>query len=191
MIGEKLGHVFDKPLRNIAAGISLSPNFLTVFGFVVMVTASIVLVFDMRTGGVLVLMGAFFDLLDGVVARINHKTTVFGAFLDSVLDRYADACIFLSVSLNLFLHDNITGMVLSLLVLVGALLVSYVRARAEGLTLDCKIGLMERPERIILIVFGAISGLMLPVLWVLVVLTHVTVLQRILHVRRILSGNQV
>ncbi|MBA4372092.1 MAG: CDP-alcohol phosphatidyltransferase family protein [Thermodesulfovibrio sp.] len=184
MIGEKLGHVFDKPLGGVAAGITLNPNVLTIAGFFVTFAASVVLVFDMRWGGMLVLLGAFFDILDGVVARVNNKATLYGAFLDSVLDRYSDAFIFLSVSLNLYLDNNLPGAALALSILVGALLVSYVRARAEGLGVDCKVGLMERPERILLIVFGALSGLVMPVLWILAVLTHVTVMQRILHVRK-------
>jgi phosphatidylglycerophosphate synthase len=184
MIGEKLGHFFDKPLWGVAARIPLSPNVLTIAGFAVTLGASAVLVFHMRWGGALVLLGAFFDILDGVVARANGKVTPFGAFLDSVLDRYSDAFIFLSVSLNLYRSYNPVGAVLSIGVFVGAVLVSYVRARAEGLGIDCKVGLMERPERIVLIVFGAVSGLIMPVLWVLVVLTHLTVAQRILHVRK-------
>lgn len=185
MIGEKLGHFFDKPLGGVARRIPLNPNVLTIAGFIVTLGASAVLVFHMRWGGTLVLLGAFFDVLDGVVARANDKVTPFGAFLDSVLDRYSDACIFLSVSLNLYRNNNLIGAVLALGVLVGAVLVSYVRARAEGLGIDCKVGLMERPERILLAVFGTVSGLIMPVLWILAVLTHVTVAQRIFHVRKI------
>ncbi len=184
MIGERFGHVFDKPLGGVASRVPVSPNVLTLFGFFVTACGSAILVFHMRWGGMLVLLGAFFDVLDGVVARANGKTTPFGAFLDSVLDRYSDAFIFLSVSLNLVRGDDPVGAVLALGVLVGAVLVSYVRARAEGLGIDCKVGLMERPERILLVVFGTVSGLMTPVLWVLAILTHITVAQRILHVRK-------
>jgi len=187
MIGEKFGHVFDRPLSGVAGKFPLSPNILTIAGFVITLGASAVLVYHMRWGGLLILLGAFFDVLDGVVARTNGKVTAFGAFLDSVLDRYSDAFIFLSVSLNLYMNNNPAGAVLSLGVLVGAVLVSYVRARAEGLGIDCKVGLMERPERILLAVFGTVSGLIMPVLWVLVVLTHLTVVQRVLHVRKALA----
>jgi CDP-diacylglycerol--glycerol-3-phosphate 3-phosphatidyltransferase len=188
MIGEKLGHVFDKPLGGVAARIPVSPNVLTIAGFVITIGASATLVFHMRLGGALVLLGAFFDVLDGVVARAHGKESLFGAFLDSVLDRYSDAVIFLSVAVNLSIHNNPVGAMLSLGVLVGAVLVSYVRARAEGLGIDCKVGIMERPERIILTVFGAVSGLIIPALWVLFILTHITVGQRILHVRKAYTG---
>lgn len=184
MIGEKFGHLFDKPLGGLAGRIPLSPNLLSIAGLFITFGASAVLVFDMQWGGALVLLGAFFDVLDGVVARTNRKSTPFGAFLDSVLDRYSDAFIFLAVSLNLYRNNNLTGTVLAIGALVGAVLVSYVRARAEGLGIDCKVGIMERPERVLLAVFGTISGMIMPALWVLAILTHVTVMQRIFHVRK-------
>ncbi len=188
MLGEKLGHVFDRPFAAFAKKISLSPNVLSLTGFVVTLFASCVLLFDLRIGGILVLAGGAFDILDGVVARTNGKSSRFGAFLDSVLDRYSDAAILLAIAWNLADHNNYRGVMLCLGTLVGAFLISYTRARAEGLGENCKHGLMERPERVLLISFGAISGLMMPVLWVLFLLTHFTVLQRIHHVWR-LTGN--
>ncbi|MEJ2682770.1 MAG: CDP-alcohol phosphatidyltransferase family protein [Candidatus Sulfobium sp.] len=185
MLGEKLGHVFDKPLAGVARKIPFSPNVLTVAGFVVTVIASGVLLADLRTGGVVVLVGGAFDVLDGVVARINGRSSRFGAFLDSVLDRYSDAAILLAIAWNLADRNNYRGAMLCLGTLVGAFLISYTRARAEGLGENCNHGLMERPERVILISFGAIAGLMVPVLWALFVLTHFTVLQRIYHVWRL------
>lgn len=182
MLGEKLGHVFDKPLAGVARKIPFSPNVLTVAGFLVTLLASYVLLSDLRAGGVLVLAGGAFDVIDGVVARISGRTSRFGAFLDSVLDRYSDAAILLAVAWNLADSNNYTGTVLCLGTLVGAFLISYTRARAEGLGENCNYGLMERPERVILISFGAIAGLMIPVLWVLLVLTHFTVVQRIYRV---------
>ncbi len=185
MLGEKLGHVFDKPFAAFARKISFSPNVLSLTGFVVTLFASCVLMFDLRRGGLLVLAGGAFDSLDGVVARTNGKTSRFGAFLDSVLDRYSDAAILLAIAWNLADHNNYQGIMLCLGTLVGAFLISYTRARAEGLGENCKYGLMERPERVLLLSFGAISGLMMPVLWVLFVLTHFTVFQRIHHVWRL------
>lgn len=185
MIGDKFGHAFDGPLEHIAKNISVTPNSLTVIGFLVTVLASAVLTKNLFLGGILILAGGLFDVLDGVVARVNSKKSRFGAFLDSVLDRYSDALILLSISWNLMKNDNTIGMVLCLGTLVGSFLISYARARAEGLGENCSYGLLERPERLILISFGAITGLMMPVLWVLAVLTHVTVLQRIYHVWRV------
>ena len=183
MFGEKLGHVFDKPLEGFARHIPLSPNTLSLIGFLLTVLASSFLVSDLRLGGA-VLLGGMFDVLDGVVARVNNKTSRFGAFLDSVLDRYSDALILLAIAWNMFNRNDHTAMVLCFGTLIGALLISYTRARAEGIGESCSHGLMERPERIVLISFGAITGLIVPVLWIMVVLTHFTVLQRILHVRK-------
>ncbi len=184
MIGEKLGHFLDGPLSRIARKIPFSPNTVTIAGFLVTVAASYVLLSDLVLGGILVLAGGFFDMLDGVIARINNKNTRFGAFLDSVLDRYSDAFVLLAIAWNLGTRNEHAGAILCIASLVGALLISYVRARAEGLGAQCSHGLMERPERLILVSFGTISGLILPVLWVLAVLTHFTVFQRIYYVRR-------
>ncbi len=179
MIGGKFGHVFDKPLERIARGIPLDPNTLTVTGFIVTMVACYILVSNLYIGGILVLVGGAFDILDGVVARVNGKSSKFGAFLDSVLDRYSDALVLLAVAWNLGNRGNYHGVALCLLTMVGAFLISYARARAEGLGENCNNGLMERPERVILISLGAMTGYIIPVLWVLVVLTHLTVIQRV------------
>jgi len=185
MLSERLGHAFDKPLANFAKNIPLTPNTLTLTGFLVTAYASYVLTYNLRLGGVLVLAGGVFDVLDGVVARVNRKSSKFGAFLDSVLDRYSDALILLALAWNMIANNDFPGMMLCLVTLVGSFLISYARARAEGLGENCRHGLMERPERIILLAFGAITGLITPVLWILVVFTHFTALQRIYYVWKI------
>lgn len=149
--------------------------------------ASVVLVSNLVLGGALVITGGLFDIFDGVVARVNGKQTNFGAFLDSVLDRFSDALILLAVGINLFRHGNIPGVVLCVMTLVSSFLVSYVRARAEGLGKSCREGLMERPERILLFSIGAISGYMVPILWILFILTQFTVFQRMYHVWKLMG----
>ena len=183
MLGSSFGNFLDKPLSSVAKRIDLNPNTITVAGFITTTLAAAFFAFDLRVGGYLLLLGGAMDLFDGVVARANEKVTDFGAFLDSVLDRYSDAFIFLGLSVYYYRDGNIIGVVLSLGTLIGALLISYTRARAEGLGKECKVGLMERPERIILLVFGALTGWMVKVLWVMIILTHLTVIQRIYHVR--------
>lgn len=184
MIGDKFGHVFDKPLEKIAGSIPLEPNTLTIAGFIVTIVASYFLTYNLLVGGLLVIAGGMFDVLDGVVARVNRKSSRFGAFLDSVLDRYSDAFILLALAWNFLNDHNYPAVALCLLSLVGSFLISYSRARAEGLGENCTHGLMERPERLILISLGAVTGYILPILWILVVLTHFTVVQRIYHVWR-------
>ncbi len=190
MIGEKLGHVFDRPLRGLAGLITLSPNSLTVTGFLLSLAASIILARDIFFGAVLILVSGAFDILDGVVARRNNKVTPFGAFLDSVLDRYSDAAMYLGLSVNLLNQQNTTGAFLSVIALIGSLLISYTRARAEGLGWSCSIGLMERPERIIVLSLGALGGFIMPALWLLATLTHLTAAQRVHHIWRLASNER-
>lgn len=186
MLSAKLGHFLDTPLGPIAKRIPLSPTTLTVIGFLITVMAASMMTQDIRLGGILVLIGGIFDIIDGVVARTKGQDTKFGAFLDSVFDRYSDAFLFLALSWYFIMKSSLIGFYLSLGTLVGAFLISYVRARAEGIGESCHTGIMERPERIILLAFAAITGWLLPVLWIMFILTHITVFQRIYHVWRIL-----
>jgi phosphatidylglycerophosphate synthase len=183
MLSSNLSNFLDKPLSSIIKRIEWSPNAITVAGFITTVLSAAFFAFELKAGGLLLILGGLMDMLDGVVARVNDKVTDFGAFLDSVLDRYSDAFVFLGISVYFYRDGNIIGVVLSMGTMVGAFLISYARARAEGLGKECKIGIMERPERIILLVFGALTGWMIEVLWVMILLTHLTVLQRIYHVR--------
>lgn len=184
MLSKKLGRSLDRPLARLALHVPFTPNAITITGFIFMIFACAVLVSDLMTGGILVLTAGFFDMLDGAIARAKNMVSPYGAFLDSVLDRYADAGIMLAISWNMFSLGNTVGMLLALASLVGSFLVSYARARAEGLGVSCSHGLMERPERIILIAAGAITGHIIPVLWVMTILTHYTVVQRIMHTQK-------
>lgn len=182
MLSAKLGHFLDTPLRPVVKRIPLSPNSLTIIGFLITIIAALVIPRNIRLGGLLILCGGIFDILDGIAARIGDKTTRFGAFIDSVLDRYSDAFLFLSIAWYLADKGNHTGAFLSLGTLIGAFLISYARARAEGLDESCHTGIMERPERIILLIFATLTGWIVPVLWIMFILTHITVIQRIYHV---------
>jgi phosphatidylglycerophosphate synthase len=182
MLGDKFGHFLDQPLSSITKRIPISPNTLTVTGFIITVIAAMIFPYHLRLGGLLILFGGVFDMLDGIVARTAGKTTKFGAFLDSVLDRFSDALLFLAVTWYFAKGGNYTGALVCLATLVGAFLISYTRARAEGLGESCHTGIMERPERVVLLAFGAITGWLLPVMWIMLVLTYMTVIQRIYHV---------
>jgi archaetidylinositol phosphate synthase len=182
MLSARLGQFLDAPLGSIAKRIPFSPNALTIAGFLMTVLAAFVIPQNIKLGGILILISGIFDILDGMVARTKGKTSKFGAFLDSVLDRYSDAFIFLSLSYYLAANGIHTGSFLSLGTLVGAFLISYVRARAEGLGESCHTGIMERPERIILLIFATLTGWIIPVLWLMLILTHITVAQRVYYV---------
>jgi phosphatidylglycerophosphate synthase len=190
MLSARLGHFLDAPLNIIAKRIPFSPNTLSIAGFLITVLAVFVIPQNIKLGGGLILIGGIFDMLDGTVARTKGKTSKFGAFLDSVLDRYSDAFLFLSISYYLAANGNHTGSFLSLGTLVGAFLISYARARAEGLGESCHTGIMERPERIILLIFATMTGWLVPVLWVMLVLTHITVIQRVYHVWKTTQNGQ-
>ena len=184
MLGARLGHFLDNPLSSIAKRIPVSPNFLTVAGFLITLTAALTIPHSIRIGGILILLGGLCDMLDGIVARTTGRATKFGAVLDSLLDRYSDAFLFLSIAWYLAAEGDHSGAFLSIGTLVGAFLISYARARAEGLGISCQSGLLERPERIILLIFATITGWVVPVLWIMLVLTHVTVFQRFCFVRK-------
>lgn len=187
MLSSQLGHFLDRPLSSFAKRININPNILTITGFLITTIAAITLPKSLIVGGILILCGGFFDMVDGVIARVNNRSTSFGAFLDSVLDRYSDSFLLLGFSWYFFKNDLIVGVFLSLGTLIGALIISYARARAEGLGKDCHTGLMERPERVILMAFGALTGWVLPIMWIMLILTHVTVIQRIYHVWKIMK----
>lgn len=184
MLSDKLGHALDRPLEAIARKIPLSPNTITITGFTLTVASSLLLAHNLTLGAFCLLPAGLFDMLDGIVARTSGKSSLFGAFLDSVLDRYSDAVILLAIAWNLGNAEQTTGVYLALATLVGSFAISYARARAEALGVSCTHGLMERTERLLFLFFGAVSGYMVPVLWLLSVLTHFTVLQRILYTRK-------
>lgn len=178
MISSRLGHFLDKPLSPLVKAIRVNPNSLTIAGFIITVFAALFIPSNLLIGGILILFGGLFDVLDGIIARVNSRTTRFGAFLDSLLDRYSDAFLFLSLAWYLASKGDHSGGFLSIGSMLGALFVSYARARAEGLGIDGKIGIMERPERIILLIIGTLTGWLKPVLWIIFVFTQITVIQR-------------
>ncbi len=183
--------VAERLMRPIARS-GLTPNTVSLLGLVFNgVAALLVALGPLRLGGLMVLVAGLFDMADGAVARVQHKTSVFGAFLDSVLDRYAEGFIFLGViyAVNRQVPSTLHSWEIALAYLTAlfSLLVSYTRARAEGLGLECKVGLMERPERVIVLGGGLLLGgqSWLPwVLGVMVVTTGFTGIQRIVYVWR-------
>lgn len=178
MLSSRLGHFLDRPLAPLVRSISVNPNLLTITGFIITVVAAFIIPSNLTLGGLFIMLGGLFDMLDGITARVNGKTTRFGAFLDSLLDRYSDAALFLSLAWYLANKGDHPMALLSIGSMLGAFFVSYARARAEGLGLEGKIGLMERPERIILLIIGTITGWLSPMLWIIFVFTQVTVIQR-------------
>ena len=178
------------PARLLARA-GVGPNALTLTGLLLNLFVAVVLASGYpMVGGVLVLLANAFDMLDGTLARITGQTTRFGAFLDSTLDRYAEALIYLGVMVWLFSRGESGPLLAAYLAVVGSLMVSYTRARAEGLGLHGEVGWLQRPERIVLLALALIfhQHLLSPVLWLLAVLTNFTVVQRMIHVKRQLGS---
>jgi CDP-diacylglycerol--glycerol-3-phosphate 3-phosphatidyltransferase len=119
-------------------------------------------------------------MLDGQVARLTNRVSDFGAFLDSVIDRYSDVVLFIGLLIYYARVRRFFYVVLVAIVMAGSVMVSYTRARAESLIPQCKVGFLERPERIVLIIIGALFNRMAAVLWVIAVLSNVTVFHRCL-----------
>lgn len=161
-----------------------TPNALTYTGFVLAAITALFLANGLFFwGGVLLIVAAFFDMLDGAVARFTQQVSTFGAFLDSTLDRYSESVTFLAMA---FFYSRTPGtrteLVLIVIILVGSLMVSYTKARAEALQVECTAGWLQRPERILLLVIGLLTGWLQPVLWIMAILTNFTALQRIYEV---------
>ena len=135
---------------------------------------------EFTKAGIVVLLGAVFDLVDGPVARHSNRVTRFGGFLDSVIDRYSDLILLMGMLVWYARIDRFSYIVLTAAAMTGSVLISYARARAENEIPKCKVGFLERPERIVLIIIGSLADRMAAVLWVIAVLANWTVIQRIL-----------
>ena len=184
-----LGYVTQPVAKRIAA-LGITANMLTITGLLFGIGAGVCIALGrLKLAGALILIGGTFDLMDGAVARLSKVNNPFGALLDSVVDRYSEGVIFVGLAVYFLIWEQekvVTGLVLTCLGLISAFLVSYVRARAEGLRVECKVGLMQRPERIILLSLGVLFrnvfinvNLLVVALWVLVIFSHITVLQRV------------
>ena len=181
------------PLYMIVDALALtkiSPNWLTFIGLVINIIAAIFFgaarvdnhVRMFLYGGLVIIGAGIFDMVDGRVARATNQVTQFGGFFDSVIDRYSDVAIFFGLLVYYARANRFFYLVLVAIVMVSSLMVSYTRARAESLIGSCKVGFMERPERIVLVILGALFerwGTMAPALWVLAVISTITVIHRI------------
>jgi CDP-diacylglycerol--glycerol-3-phosphate 3-phosphatidyltransferase len=186
MIGNKVGRRLDPWLYTVLSkvfGKRGNPNSFTILGFFATLIASVFIIKELWVAaGLMIILSGLLDLFDGVLARKLERVTLFGGFLDSVLDRYSDLLLLLAL-LIYYLRKGVPGLVvLTSVVSIGTILISYVRAKAESLQIPCSVGLMERAERIILLSAGALFQWMEPILWIMAILTHFTVFHRIYYV---------
>src|SRR2546423_8994327 len=176
-------------LVNLLASLRVHPNILTLIGMVINIFAMILFSKGVFAWAALVIVFAgIFDIVDGEVARRTKRVTKFGAFFDSVIDRYSDLLLLLGLTIWYAKNNRIEYVWLTGLVLIGSALTSYTRARAESLIPACKVGFLERPERIVLLVIGSVTDRMAAVLWVMAILSNWTASQRIWYTWRELSA---
>lgn len=180
---------WSRPLLEVMASglarVGLSPDAVTLIGLGLNVAVGAVLAMGhLRVGGLLVLVASLADSLDGALARHVNKVSPFGAFFDSTVDRYSETALFAGLLWYFAGAGARQESMLVLVVLAGSLLVSYTRARAEGLGIACTVGLFSRAERMVVLAIGLAIGQPLATLWVLAIFGHFTAVQRILHVRR-------
>ena len=204
---QKIIYVIITPVIKGMIRIGFTPNLVTTIGFVLNIAATIMLLYAAgeMTGstsivgwsGAVILFAGLFDMMDGRLARIGNMSSMFGALWDSTLDRYSELFTLFGIAMYLILNSWVTGGVLTFLAMVGSVMVSYVRARAEGLGIECKVGLMQRPERVVLTSLGAILCGIFDNLWFLVVpivimaiLANITAFWRICHCYKVLNKSE-
>jgi len=172
---------YIQPINLVLHRMRVSPDHLTFAGIVFGALAGLAFARNrLVLAGIFLILAGVSDMLDGSLARANGETSPFGSYIDSVADRFTEALIFTGIAWHLREQPELA---LVLGALAGSFLVSYTKARAEALGVGCEVGLMERPERFIVLVAGALLDLLLPALWVLATLTIFTAAQRVLHVR--------
>jgi CDP-diacylglycerol---glycerol-3-phosphate 3-phosphatidyltransferase len=160
----------------------INPNILTFAGVVISFWAAWNFGFgEFVRGALIMILAGLFDMLDGEVARVTRSVTRFGAFYDSVIDRYSDIILLQGLMVWYAREQRLGYVVLVGVVFMGAIMTSYARARAESLIPSCKVGFMERPERVVLLIIGGLTNRMEAVLWVLAVLGNWTVINRIYY----------
>jgi len=179
-----IGIACNRVIRMIVHGLALSkihPNFLTFLGLVINVVAAVLLAAGrFRAAGIVIISAGLFDMVDGRVARATGQVTRFGGFFDSVLDRYSDLGLLVGLLVYYGSINRPFYVVLTAIVMTGSVMVSYTRARAENAIPTCKVGFMERPERVVLFIIGALFDRMAPVLWIIAVLSNITVAHRMI-----------
>jgi CDP-diacylglycerol--glycerol-3-phosphate 3-phosphatidyltransferase len=183
-IGVGCKWVLDRIVRTLALA-EINPNVLTFLGLVINTAAAILFGYGrFLAAGFVIIAAGIFDLVDGRVARYTNTVSDFGAFFDSVVDRYSDLALFFGLLVYYARINRFFYIVLVAIVMTGSVMVSYTRARAENVIPNCKVGFMERPERIVLVIIGALFNRMAAVLWVIAILSNITVVHRIIYTYR-------
>ena len=180
------GSVITYPIGRVLARLGIHPNMVTFAGFLLnILTGAVLATGNYLVGGVLVIIASSVDALDGALARVSDKKTRFGAFLDSTLDRLSEGALFFGLLMWFVSQQMVLETYLIYFVVLGSIMVSYTRARAEGLGFECKVGILTRMERIAVLSLGLLLGWIRMTLIIMLVLTWVTFLQRAISIYRV------
>ncbi len=194
MISERIGQTVRHYMLHVGkwfAAMGITPNMATLIGLALnIVVAFIIAAGYPIAGGILLLVASAFDMVDGAIARATDNISTFGGFFDSTIDRYSEIVVYIGLAywLNQTSDDHL-GSLLTLIAATGALMISYARARAEAIGYKASVGLVARPERVVLLAICLIINQPLWALWILAVLTHVTAVWRIIHVYRAVNAD--
>lgn len=184
------------PVANVLISLGVTANTVTILGFVINVVAGILFAYErLILAGILIVVGGSFDMIDGAVARMRKVSDSSGALLDSVIDRYSEGAIFMGIAAYFYKSSGlygIWGILLTFATMIGSFLVSYTRARSEGLAVECKVGLMQRTERLVLLAISVIANgilkdlvannlILIIVLAILTIFTHITAVHRLIY----------
>ncbi len=187
-IRKSTGSRIADPIAAVLARTGIGPNAVTSLSLLLSIAAAYMIASGhFFSGGLLILVSGLCDLLDGALARATKKTTAFGAILDSTADRVSEALIFCALLIYYLPTQAAWQSLVIVATMIGSFLVSYIRARAEGLGLACQVGLFTRAERVIVLAIGLMANQVPIALWVLLICVYVTVAQRLVHLRR--QGN--
>ena len=174
-----------RPFAWLLLACRVTPNQVSLMGILLnLITAWLIVDGQLLLAGLMYLLAGGLDLLDGVLARLAKMATRFGAFLDSTADRISEGVVFAAIAYHFASHGQSVSAAVAVLALLGSLLVSYTRARAEGLGLECKVGIVTRAERVVLVALGLMFGLLAEAIYLVAALTAFSTTQRIVHTLR-------
>lgn len=182
------------PLADFFKSLNMNPNTLTTLGTIFTIVGAIFFALSyLRTGGLFIVFGAICDTMDGRIARDGGKKSKFGALYDSVMDRYSEFIMFFGIAVYFVRHESYWTSVAIFAAVGGSVMVSYVRARAEGLGLECSVGMMQRTERITYISVASVIGdlpivhevVLIIVIWIIAILANYTAIQRMVYIYKI------
>jgi CDP-diacylglycerol--glycerol-3-phosphate 3-phosphatidyltransferase len=178
-----------EPVARALVRLRVRPNQLSCLGLVGSIVAAGAFAADQRRAGALCLaLAGTLDILDGALARVSGQVSPFGAFLDSVLDRYSDLLVLAGIVFLFARLGRLEALIAALLAVIGTVMVSYTRARAESVGVECRVGLMERGERMLVLIAGALVDLLVPAIWVVALGANATAVHRIAHTWRVTRG---